>query len=184
MFLYLTSIMPEKETLQLRQIYEKYARFMYYVSLKYLDDAHLAQDCTHESLIRLIKYLNRLENMNFRQTKSYIYQVVASTALNMKKVEQRYIPEYDEKRIYMVDNVFQEDEVERAFFRSGKQGGVSTGGTKSQCGGKDSNSAAVRTGTRLCGDRRVFQHIGTGVQKAHAACESTSGGAALTRCRD
>ena len=116
MFLYLTSIMPEKETLQLRQIYEKYARFMYHVSLKYLDDAHLAQDCTHESLIRLIKYLNRLENMNFRQTKSYIYQVVASTALNMKKVEQRYIPEYDEKRIYMVDNVFQEDEVERAFF--------------------------------------------------------------------
>lgn len=118
MFLCLTSVMPEKEASQLRQIYEKYAHFMYYVSLKYLGDVHLAQDCTQQSLIRLIKYLDRLENMNAKQTKSYIYQVVASTALNMKKAEQRYIPESDERLIYMVDNVFQENEVERAFFEA------------------------------------------------------------------
>lgn len=118
MFLCLTSVMPEKEASQLRQIYEKYAHFMYYVSLKYLGDVHLAQDCTQQSLIRLIKYLDRLENMNAKQTKSYIYQVVASTALNMKKAEQRYIPESDERLIYMADNVFQENEVERAFFEA------------------------------------------------------------------
>ena len=62
-----------------------------------------------------MKYADRLGETAAKETKSYIYRLTVSTALNMKKQQDRYVAKEDEELIYLVDSASQEDEIERVF---------------------------------------------------------------------
>ena len=66
-------------------------------------------------LTGLVKYADRLGETEAKETKSYIYRLTVSTALNMKKQQDRYVAKEDEELIYLVDSASQEDEIERVF---------------------------------------------------------------------
>ncbi len=100
---------------KLEELYDTYGSFIYYTALKYLGDGHLAQDCTQQSMERLMKYADRLGETEAKETKSYIYRLTVSTALNMKKQQDQYVAKEDEELIYLVDSASQEDEIERVF---------------------------------------------------------------------
>lgn len=100
---------------KLEELYDTYGSFIYYTALKYLGDGHLAQDCTQQSMERLMKYADRLGETEAKETKSYIYRLTVSTALNMKKQQDRYVAKEDAELIYLVDSASQEDEIERVF---------------------------------------------------------------------
>ena len=100
---------------KLEELYDTYGSFIYYTALKYLGDGHLAQDCTQQRMERLMKYADRLGETEAKETKSYIYRLTVSTALNMKKQQDRYVAKEDEELIYLVDSASQEDEIERVF---------------------------------------------------------------------
>lgn len=103
----------KKKKSKLEEIYDTYGSFIYHVALRYLGDVHLAQDCTQQSMERLAKYLDRLGETEAKETKSYIYRLAVSTALNMKKQQERYLVKEDAELMYLVDRVQNEDEIER-----------------------------------------------------------------------
>ena len=100
---------------KLEELYDTYGSFIYYTALKYLGDGHLAQDCTQQSMERLMKYADRLGETEAKETKSYTaIGPTVSTALNMKKQQDRYVAKEDEELIYLVDSASQmSDEIER-----------------------------------------------------------------------
>ena len=79
----------EGKEIKAEELYDTYGSFIYYTALKYLGDGHLAQDCTQQSMERLMKYADRLGETEAKETKSYIYRLTVSTALNMKKQQDR-----------------------------------------------------------------------------------------------
>ena len=105
----------KKKKSKLEEIYDTYGSFIYHVALRYLGDVHLAQDCTQQSMERLTKYLDRLGETEAKETKSYIYRLAVSTALNMKKQQERYLVKEDAELMYLVDRAPNEDEIERVF---------------------------------------------------------------------
>lgn len=112
MFQSLVSI-SEEEKHKLEFLYTMYNSFMYNISLKYLGDEHLAWDCMQQSLERIIKYLDRINEVNSKQTKSYVYRIVVSTALNMKKREEICQTKINEEIFFLTNQIPKEDEIDR-----------------------------------------------------------------------
>lgn len=88
MFVLMTSGMTDLDREKFNKIYHLYASFVYRVALKELSETELAQDCTQAAFERIIKYMDRLEEPDSPQVKSYIYKTVLSTAANMRRREE------------------------------------------------------------------------------------------------
>ena len=157
---------------KLEELYDTYGSFIYYTALKYLGDGHLAQDCTQQSMERLMKYADRLGETEAKETKSYIYRLTVSTALNMKKQQDRYVAKEDEELIYLVDSASQEDEIERVFREADSREALRQAMEHLTAG------RALRQRAFLCGNRGTAEYFGVCLQEASAADEGASGGAA------
>ena len=163
---------------KLEELYDTYGSFLYYTALKYLGDGHLAQDCTQQSMERLMKYADRLGETEAKETKSYIYRLTVSTALNMKKQQDRYVAKEDEELIYLVDSASQEDEIERVFREADSREALRQ--AMEHLSEEEKILLAERYGRErsLCGNRGTAEYFGVCLQEASAADEGASGGAA------
>ncbi len=102
-FIVAAGAMSDAEKSKFERIYDLYATFVYRVSLKELGDPDLAKDCAQISYERIIRYLDRIDEVDSPQAKSYIYKLVRSTALNLRKRERKYVTKQDDELFYMID---------------------------------------------------------------------------------
>lgn len=66
---------------KLRQIYTDYKKLIYYAAFEILKDSHKAEEIVQETILKLTKYLDRLDLDNKKRTASYIYSVARTLSL-------------------------------------------------------------------------------------------------------
>ena len=72
---------------KLSEIYEEYLGLMTYVARKYVGD-NSAEDVVHNSIIRLINDLDKIDLKNVPETRSYIRQAVTWCAIDWLRKEK------------------------------------------------------------------------------------------------
>lgn len=91
---YTTFIDEEKEKTKFECIYEKYHRLMLKVAYEILKDQMRAEDAVHNSFLKIIKHLDKLEMENEYATKYFVLQTVRNAALDIYRKIKRETTEH------------------------------------------------------------------------------------------
>ena len=80
---YLSVLDTEEDKTKFELIYEQYGKLMFYIANQILKDKFLAEDAVHDSFIKIIKNLDKIQDVNCHKTKSFIAIIVKNHAINM-----------------------------------------------------------------------------------------------------
>lgn len=95
--LYLSMIEEPEQRDQFEQLYFQYRKLMFYAANKILKDDFLSEDAVHQAFLRIIPYLDRLEDVACHKTKSFVVIVVESVSKDLhRKRKRENIIEIDE----------------------------------------------------------------------------------------
>ena len=80
------------------RLYNAYGRLMYKTAFDILGDSHLSEDAVHESFVRIIKNIDRIDEENTERTKSFLVIISRNVSLDMlrkrkKETETEDIPD-------------------------------------------------------------------------------------------
>ncbi len=67
------------------RLYKNYRRLMYKEAYGILQDRILAEDAVHDSFVKVIKNLHKINERNCPQTRNYLVTICRNTAIDMKK---------------------------------------------------------------------------------------------------
>lgn len=90
--LYLSIVETETDKGKVEIIYDKYKKLMYYVAYRVTGDKELAEDAVHESFLKIINNIHRIDEPESDRTKSFICVITRNTALNMLRKQSRETP--------------------------------------------------------------------------------------------
>lgn len=88
--LYLAMIESEEHKLTFEQIYQNYARQMYYVANDILEDSFAAEDAVQEALMGIARYIANVPTHCEAVTKAYVLTVARNAAWKMLKSEAQW----------------------------------------------------------------------------------------------
>ncbi|MFW5652198.1 MAG: RNA polymerase sigma factor [Acetivibrio ethanolgignens] len=100
---------------KLTYLFNTFGRGMYYVAKQLLNDSHISEDVVQEVMLRISRedILKKLENMDEKAVKYYLYTAARNLATNMYQKRKREagvtIGSYNEE---MVNNIAVEDSAE------------------------------------------------------------------------
>lgn len=80
---YLSTIESPADQEKCTQLYNRYKRIMLKVAYSILKDYHMANDAVHESFMKIIKVLDRIDDVESTRTKNYLITIVQNDALKM-----------------------------------------------------------------------------------------------------
>lgn len=84
MLLYLlTFIDDESDKHKLEAIYNKYSSLMKYIALNILNDNDAADDAVSDAFLKLIKHIDKIDEVDCHKTKSFIVLVIKRTAIDI-----------------------------------------------------------------------------------------------------
>ncbi len=86
---YLSVIDTEEDKTKFELIYEQYGKLMFYIANQILKDNFLAEDAVHDSFIKIIENLDRIQDVNCHKTKSFIVIIVKNHSINMYNNRKR-----------------------------------------------------------------------------------------------
>lgn len=98
LFFYLSALDTQEERTKFEDIYKKYGRLMKYVAYNILRDDSLAEDAVHNAFLKLIKYLDRIDDIDCHKTKSFVVIVTESVSKDM------YVKRKREATVNIEDN--------------------------------------------------------------------------------
>ncbi len=78
LFFYLSALETQEEKTKFEQLYQHYRKLMKYIAFNILHDEYLAEDAVHDSFLKLLKYLNNIDDVASAKTKSFIVIVTES----------------------------------------------------------------------------------------------------------
>ncbi|MGL5347726.1 MAG: RNA polymerase sigma factor [Peptostreptococcaceae bacterium] len=110
MFLYLALIDCEEDRDKFELIYKEYKKTMFYVAKGILQNDHNAEDAVSLSFIKIIKHLDKINEVNCHKTKGLIVIIVKNTSIDLYrkiKKEREHIHSIEEK-----DELFENIEFE------------------------------------------------------------------------
>ncbi|MEA3423291.1 MAG: sigma-70 family RNA polymerase sigma factor, partial [Bacillota bacterium] len=94
---FLTIIEDEKTRNLLEEIYVKYLRDMFNISYSILNNEFDAEDCVQDAVLRLGKYIDRIELMEETHLKNFLFIVVRDLSYNQyrknknhRKIEKKF----------------------------------------------------------------------------------------------
>lgn len=96
-------IMDKYKLTKIQEIHELYAFYVYRISKKMLKDDDLAEECIQSSYEKVMRYLERIDDIDELEVKSYIYKIVRSTAIDMIRREKMCRAVSDEELFRVVD---------------------------------------------------------------------------------
>lgn len=79
--------MPE-EVDKITFIYNEYRKLMLHTAYKYLGDYQLAEDAVHETFLKLIKIIVKIDMSDLRRFRSFIVIITKNKCLDMKKADK------------------------------------------------------------------------------------------------
>lgn len=86
---YLSALDTQEERIKFEDIYKKYGKLMKYVAYNILRDDSLAEDAVHNAFLKLIKYLDRIDEVDCHKTKSFVVIVTESVSKDMYAKRKR-----------------------------------------------------------------------------------------------
>lgn len=101
---YLSVLDTTEERSKFEELYIKYGKLMKYVAYNILCDDALAEDAVHNAFLKLMKYLNKIDEVNCHKTKSFIVIVTESVSKDMymkRKREATVNIDDNEQEIYV-----------------------------------------------------------------------------------
>lgn len=82
MLIYLSLIDVEDNKFKFEKIYNTYKKTMFYVANDILKDYAQAEDAVHTSFIKIIKHLDKIDEIHCNKTKGFIVTIVKNTAID------------------------------------------------------------------------------------------------------
>ncbi len=119
MLLYLALIDTPENKSKFEQIYRTYEQTMFYVANRILKDAYLSEDAVHQTFLRIIDNLDKIEEINCHKTKGFIVIITENIAIDLyRKRKKEACISFDEIELYVedtanIDPMF-ENEIEQA----------------------------------------------------------------------
>lgn len=83
LFFYLSALDTQEDRIKFEEIYKKYGKLMKYVAYNILRDDPLAEDAVHNAFLKLMKYLDRIDDVNCHKTKTFVVIVTESVSKDM-----------------------------------------------------------------------------------------------------
>ncbi len=84
----LTMIETEEKKDKFEELYYKYKGIIYYIALEYMTKDGLAEDAAQETFIKLIRYLDNIEEIDDHKTFSFVKIVTKSVCVDMLRKEK------------------------------------------------------------------------------------------------
>lgn len=74
---------------KLEDLYIKYHKEMYIIAMDILHNTHDSQDVIQTSIIKLAKYIDKIEDVECNKTKNLIVTIIKSTAIDVYRKKQK-----------------------------------------------------------------------------------------------
>ncbi len=115
MLFFLTAIEDAESRDLLEKIYREYHKEMYYIANNILNNSHDAADVVQTSIIKLIPYIEKINDVKCNKTKYLIVTIVKNTAIDLyrKKSKQPMIDLEVAEAIPDINSQYMEDIVIR-----------------------------------------------------------------------
>ena len=89
MLIYLAILELEEDKIKFEKVYEKYRQIMFYVANKILKDDHLSEDAVHNAFLRIIKNIDKIDEVDSPRTKAFIVIIVERIAIDFYRKRKR-----------------------------------------------------------------------------------------------
>ena len=83
MFLYLSLIETEEDKIKFEAIFNNYKKIMYYVANSILKDEHYSHDAVQNSFLKIIKHIDKIEDVKCNKTKGFIVTIVKNSSIDI-----------------------------------------------------------------------------------------------------
>ena len=116
MLLLLNAVISEPERNKAVDIYQKYYSTMIHTAKSILNDIASAEDAVSESMIKIIKNLDKISDISSYKTRGYIVVIVRNTSLNLLKKQKAlienldaYVDDIADTEASLLDNIIDEE---------------------------------------------------------------------------
>lgn len=89
MIIFTTLKESEEGKSKLEEVYIKYKKLMYYIAFDILKDAHESEDAVQNSIIKLVSYIDRIDDINSNKTKHLIVTIVKNISIDIYRKKKR-----------------------------------------------------------------------------------------------
>lgn len=83
MLLYLSLIDKEEDKIKFEDIFNSYKKMMYYVANSILKDEHYSHDAVQNSFLKIIKHIDKIEDVKCNKTKGFIVTIVKNSSIDI-----------------------------------------------------------------------------------------------------
>lgn len=87
--LYLSTIEVPEQKLKFEQLYHRYKNLIFYIAKHILADDFLAEDAVHETFLRILKNLDKIDDADCHKAKSFIVIVAENIAIDIYRKHKR-----------------------------------------------------------------------------------------------
>ena len=83
MLLYLSLIDTEEDKIKFEDIFNSYKKTMYYIANSILKDEHYSHDAVQNSFLKIIKHIDKIEDVKCNKTKGFIVTIVRNSSIDI-----------------------------------------------------------------------------------------------------
>ncbi|RDY29122.1 RNA polymerase sigma factor [Romboutsia weinsteinii] len=83
MLLYLSLIEKEEDKIKFEDIFNSYKKMMYYVAHSILKDEYYSHDAVQNSFLKIIKHIDKIEDVKCNKTKGFIVTIVKNSSIDI-----------------------------------------------------------------------------------------------------
>lgn len=80
---YLSLMDSDEDKTKFEQLYHRYKRMMYGVALRMTSDPNAAEDAVHDSFIKVLRHLSKIEEVTSHKTAAFLVIILRNTVLDM-----------------------------------------------------------------------------------------------------
>ena len=109
---YLSLIDTEEDRNKFELIYEKYRKLMFHVANQILNDDLLAEDAVQDAFVKVIENLDKIEDIDSHNTKSYIVILIRNHSINLYNHRKKrwYVPFENMENILFCDMIVENED--------------------------------------------------------------------------
>lgn len=89
MLLYLSLLDTEEDKIKFEEIFDNYKKTMYYVANSILKDEHYSHDAVQNSFLKIIKHIDKIEEVKCNKTKGFIVTIVKNSSIDIYRKLQK-----------------------------------------------------------------------------------------------
>jgi RNA polymerase sigma-70 factor (ECF subfamily) len=111
---YLSLIEAREDRTKFERLYTRYVKLMTFTAEEILQDRFLAEDAAHEAFIKIIRYLEKIEDISSFKTRAFVVTITRNAAIDIyKKRSREKQVSFDELGYEIAGGAVPEDEVLR-----------------------------------------------------------------------